>query len=677
MLIMFTKTLLYIILITVIALLLALFQYLYKSKKSKLNLFLAFLRFLSLFLILLIILNPSIEKEKLETLKPNLLVAIDQSSSVKYSNQEDYIASVIEKIKNNSKLNNKFSLNYYGFGKEVSLLDSLSFDKSQTDLARPLQEFSKIYKNKNTPVILISDGNQTTGKSVEFVNYKSPVYPLIVGDTTKLEDVFIAQINLNKHTYINNKLPVEIFVNYEGAQNIEKKLSIYYEGKKVYSKKLNFNKLNSVETVSFHLTSAKKGTQFYTAKIEALNNEFNTKNNSKSFSIDVIEEKMKILMLSSIIHPDMGMLKKAIESNNQREVTIDLVNGFKGNVSDYQLIILYQPTNSFEKVMKEISTKNRNYFVITGLSTDWNFLNKIQSFFTKKEVLNSELYSATFNPDYTGYISEDIGFFNFSPLEDKFGEVSFEVIQNPILFQKIGNIELKKPLLSTFYTGNQKFGVLFGENSWRWRMQSYLEHKSFDVFDNFISNLILYLASNKNKNRLQVNLKSVYFANETINVSAIYTDDNLNFDNRVKIGITISNDDTNMVQEIPLSSHKNNYFAEIFNLKPGDYKYIISVQNQSIKKYGSFKILPFEVEQQFSNSNDSKLKIVASNTNGKIYYSNQEDIMLNNILSNTNFKTIQKTVMEKTPLINWKWLLGFVLFFLSLEWFTRKYFGKI
>ena len=40
-------------------------------------------------------------------------------------------------------------------------------------------------------------------------------------------------------------------------------------------------------------------------------------------------------------------------------------------------------------------------------------------------------------------------------------------------------------------------------------------------------------------------------------------------------------------------------------------------------------------------------------------------------------KTIQKTVMEKTPLINWKWLLGFVLFFLSLEWFTRKYFGKI
>ena len=674
---MFTKTLFYIILITVIALLLALFQYLYKNKKTKLNLFLAFLRFLSLFLVLLIILNPSIEKEKLETLKPNLLVAVDQSSSVKYTKQVEYIASVIQKIKNNSELNNKFSLNYYGFGKEVAVLDSLSFDKSQTNLAKPLQEFSEIYKHKNTPVILITDGNQTTGKSVEFVNYKSPVYPLIISDTAKLEDIFISQINLNKHTYINNKLPVEIFVNYEGSRNVQKQLSIYYEGKKVYTEILNFNKSKNVKTVSFHLTATKKGTQFYTAKIEVLNNEFDTENNSKIFSINVIEEQMKILMLSSIIHPDMGMLKKAIESNKQREVTINLVNTFKGNISNYQLIILNQPTSSFEKVMKEISAKKRNYFVITGLSTDWNFLNRIQPFFNKKEVLNSEFYSAIFNSDYAGFISEDIGFSNFSPLEDKFGKVSFAVIQNSILFQKIGNIKLNKPLLSTFYTGNQKFGVLFGENSWRWRMQSYSEHKSFDVFDNFISNLVMYLASDKNRNRLQVNLKSMYFASETIKLSAIYTDDNLNFDNRAKIGITISNNDTNIVQEIPLSLYRNNYLAEISNLKPGDYKYIVSVQNQDIKKYGSFKILPFEVEQQFSNSNDSKLKIVANNTNGKIYYSSEEDKLLNNILSNTNFKTIQKTIMEKTPLINWKWLLGFIVFFLSLEWFTRKYFGKI
>ena len=85
---MLSETLLYIILSGIIALLLALFQYLYKSKTSKLNMLFAFLRFITYFSVLLLIINPKFDKTTFYNEKPNLVVAVDNSSSVKHLKQD-------------------------------------------------------------------------------------------------------------------------------------------------------------------------------------------------------------------------------------------------------------------------------------------------------------------------------------------------------------------------------------------------------------------------------------------------------------------------------------------------------------------------------------------------------------------------------------------------------------
>ena len=101
-------------------------------------------------------------------------------------------------------------------------LDTLNFSENHTNLTLPFQEFSKFDKAENTPVILITDGNQTIGNNVELFNYKSPVFPFIIGDTTIVEDIFIHRLNVNKFTYINNKFPIELFVNYSGNRPVTK-----------------------------------------------------------------------------------------------------------------------------------------------------------------------------------------------------------------------------------------------------------------------------------------------------------------------------------------------------------------------------------------------------------------------------------------------------------------------
>ena len=68
---------------------------------------------------------------------------------------------------------------------------------------------------------------------------------------------------------------------------------------------------------------------------------------------------------------------------------------------------------------------------------------------------------------------------------------------------------------------------------------------------------------------------------------------------------------------------------------------------------------------------------MASKTGGEIYYANQETNLIESLLKDERFKSIQKSSIITTLLIDWKWILGFIIFLLSVEWFVRKYFGKI
>ena len=77
--------------------------------------------------------------------------------------------------------------------------------------------------------------------------------------------------------------------------------------------------------------------------------------------------------------------------------------------------------------------------------------------------------------------------------------------------------QLETPLLATFEINSRREAVLFGENIWQWRAQSYMNNTSFNEFDNFIGKLVQYLASNRQKSRrLNVDYESFYNGSQSI-----------------------------------------------------------------------------------------------------------------------------------------------------------------
>ncbi|PHR74553.1 MAG: hypothetical protein COA67_00315 [Lutibacter sp.] len=674
---MTTENFLCIIGAAIIALLIAIFHYFYKSKsKERSVILLTFLRFLSLFALFLLLINPKVEQSIIKTIKPKLVVAVDNSSSIKYMNQTDEVLSLVESIKNNKDLNEKFNINFFSFSDDVQLLDSLSFDNSQTNISKPFKQFSELYKNDIAPIILITDGNQTYGADYEYLTINQPVYSIIVGDTTKYVDLRISQQNVNRYAYLKNKFPVEVFLNYEGKKPVNTTFTIFKGNQKVYSKKVSFSKENNSQNLSFHLPTAKVGTHYYTSRIGQLDNEKNTVNNTKNFVVEVIDEQSKTLILTSFLHPDIGALKKSIESNKQRNVIIKKI-GDKIQLKDYQLVILYQPTNSFNTIFSQLTTEKTNYFVITGSKTDWNFLNNAQEHFSKMTINQTENYTPVFNQGYTSFITDDIGFEDFPPLIDMFGEVKFKTSFESLLFQQVGNYITEKPLLATYEATNMRGAVLFGENSWRWRMTSKLERKTFVDYDNYINKIIQYLSSNINSKRLTIDYRSIYYANENVRVSANYLDKNYMFYSSATVWLSVVNRETNEKKRFPFLLNGNSYLASLSGLEAGNYNFNVSLENQNVKTNGSFKILEFDVEQQFVNANVDKLKSISEKTKGEIYFADAVTKLTSDLLIDKKFVSIQKSEKKSNSIIDWKWLLAVIIVSLSIEWFIRKYKGLI
>ena len=607
---------------------------------------------MSLFLLILLLINPTIEKIEIENEKPTLSILVDNSKSVSFFKEGENVTDIVSNLQNNSDLTTKFFLKEFAFGRNLEVLDSLSFLENQTNIAEVITTVNELQKDKIAPIILITDGNQTIGEAYEFLNSKQPIYPIIVGDTIKHVDLKIAQLNVNKYSYLQNKFPVEVILNYEGTKTVNTQFSIFNDGKTVYRENVSFSSDKKSATITANLTSTKNGLHYYTASINALKNEKNTKNNSKIFSVEVINEQTKVLILSSVLHPDIGALKKSIESNKQRSVDVRLVDDFKGNVSNYQLVIFYQLNNKFNSIFSELKEQNSNYLLISGANTDWNFINKQQLGFTKNAINQTENYGAIYDDSFLTFLQEDIGFDNFPPLKDKFGEVLISKEHQTLLYQNVNGFKTNQPLLTTFDANNQRSAVLFGEGIWKWRAASFLNSNSFEEFDKFTGSLVQYLASNKKRDRLEVNANTIYPANSSINISAFYTDKNYQFDARAALEIAITNSETKEVTKIPFSLINNSYQIEIENLTSGDYSYIVEVLGLDIKTNGRFKITEYQIEEQFTNANKTKLQQLAAKTGGKVYYKNQMADLIKELLENESFYTVQKSSIKQQSLID-------------------------
>lgn len=675
---MTTETTLLILLALVVASGLSYYQYLHNAKnKSNVNLFLAFLRFTSLFLIFLLLINPIISKKTLEIIKTPLALVIDNSSSINFLNVKDIAQEVYKKISSNDAIKEKFDVQTYQFDSEFSGASDFSFNGKQSNLETVAKNLKSINRNVIFPTVILTDGNQTSGNDYVYsFDENNKVFPVVLGDTTQLFDLKINQLNVNKYAFYKNKFPVEVFLQYSGSKSVQADFKVT-QGNAVLSRQsLSFSSARKTATVSLLLPASKIGLQVFKATISSNEKEKNTFNNSKNFAVQVIDQKTKIAIVSGINHPDIAAMKRAIETNAQRKVTIVNPNDIS-QLNDFNVIIFYQPSSEFKSFFERSAMAGKNSLIITGNNTDFNFLNQYQNTFTFKMSGQKEDYTSAFNSQFNLFAIDNIGFENLPPLQNPFGTVTTKGNVAVLLSSRIRNLDVNSPLLAFSENQGKRTAFLLGENSWRWRLQSHITNQSFAKYDIFIDKIIQFLASNNSKKSLVVEHESFYNSGDAIEITAQYFNKNYEFDEKAQLTIAVTNTRTKQTKHYDLLKGNNSYLVNLDGLPAGSYDFSVKELNSKAIYASHFEILDFDIEKQFVNPDVGALSQLAAQTNGKEYYTNQTDELIKSLLENNEYKAIQKSIVTKVPLIDWVWLLVLLSLVLTTEWFVRKYNGLL
>ena len=674
-----TQTILYIIGSGILALFIALFQYVYKSKRNRLHWGLAGVRFISVFSLLLLVINPKFETKESKIIKPVLAVLVDNSQSVNYLNKDTVASEAVQTLLRNTEITSKYDVKVYPFGTQINQNPELTFEDKQTNITKSIQDIESLYESELAPIVLISDGNQTIGDAYEFASkqFEQVVFPLILGDSIYHTDLKIQQINVNKYTYLNNKFPVEIIASYTGNTTVQSELRIESRGRIIHKERVRFSAAQNSIILTPKITSKKVGVQRYKVSLTPIENEKNKINNQKSFAIETIDEFTNIALVTSLSHPDLGALKTAIETNKQRLVKICSPIEYLETNDNYGLAILYQPNQSFRAVFDLIEKRKLNTFIIGGNQTQWAYLNSIQSNFKQEITGQTENYQGVVNSSFNNFSVDDFTFNTYPPLTTEFGSIALNVPHETLLFKSINGTMTKEPLWFTYENNSQRTAVLLAENLWKWRMHSFREDQNFKSFDSFMAKLIQYLNIKNQNTRLLVNYESIYDGSQPLEISAQFFNKNYEPDPNAVLVIDLKNNATGQQLEYPMIAVQNSYTVNINALEPGNYSFEVTADNGTHRSYGEIEILDFNIEQQFINANVQQLEQLAVNTEGTAFFDTQTDELMAQLISDNRFSSIQKFTKKTVPLIGIKFWLLLLLSSLAIEWFIRKYNGLI
>lgn len=656
------------------------YQYFYKKKvKGYLPFLLAFLRFVVLFSALLLLINPKMVNREYYVEKSNLVLLIDDSESMTTMEDSTKILEFLSEMNTNEALQSRFNVFNYRFGNTVKVSDSSTFAQTNTDIANALSQTNQTFLKGKTNILLLTDGNATLGRDYEYLRFpeQNKIYSLVVGDTTTYEDVRVGQVNTNSYAFLNNKFPIEANISYNGTNVVNPNIRITLDGQTVYQERVELSARKTTHTIKQNISAKSVGLKSVVVQVGSLENEKNTNNNRKEVALEVIDEKTDVFLVSNVLHPDISALKSAIESNEQRQVSLYNTQELNSRLDEGDVFILYQPDATFKRVYEHIQKSNSGAWIITGPNTDWNAWNQIQTLYQKENFNQDEEVLPSLNASFSAFGFEDLSIERFPPLISSLGEINMLSAHDEMLFQEIKGVTLDKPLLSLLTVENRKEAVLFGEGIWRWRAMEYRLNRNFKAFDTFIGKLILYLGTNNRKDRLEVTYNRIFDGTTPLKIAASYFDESFVFNANAKLEISLKGRDSNFERQAPMLLKGNFFETDLSDLEEGVYDFTVTVTGENLSRSGSFKILENNPELLVQATDYKKLTRLSNKTGGETFYPDNLDGIIERFANDKEFTPVQKSRQNIVSLIDFEILLAIMVLCLALEWFIRKHNGLI
>ncbi len=657
---------------------------------------LAVLRGLAATLIAVLLMSPLLKSKTTETKKPVIVMAQDQSESISATTDEAKMKIYQTNFENlKSELAKNYEVHDYAFGSEFR--EKVNFENKDkvTDISAVLKSAYDLYSGQNLgAIILATDGIYNEGTNPLYAAEKltAPVYTIALGDTTPKKDLLIKKVLVNNIAYLGDKFSMQIDVaakNSAGSNTTLSVSQISAEGKKiVHQSPINIVGNTFFTTKEIILDADKAGVQKYVISVSQLNGEMTAINNTKEIFIDVVDGRQKILLLANSPHPDLTAIREALTENKNYQIFTEFVgDAAKLKFSDYDLVVLHQlpsKTNDISAVLKQLSERKTARLFVVGSQSDIGKFNMSQSLLNiVGDGRNLNDVQAKIGGEFNLFgvadnMSKEVG--NFPPLTAPFGD--FKSVGNGqiLMYQKIGKIDTKYPLLMLGeQTDGSKIGILSAEGVWKWRLFDFLQHQNASLFDGMIGKTAQYLTVKEDKRKFRVTMsKNVFKENENIDFSAELYNDNYELLNDADVKMLVKDAQKKEFNFTFNKTSNKTYSLNAGFFPAGDYSYKSNVTNakgEQLVFEGKFSIQAINIELSETTADFSLLRAISQKFGGKTVMPTEISSISELIRNKNNIKPIIYETSKTQNIINYKWIFGLLLLLLGSEWFLRRYWG--
>lgn len=645
------------------------------------------LRFSSLALIGILLLGLIVQSLNYREEKPVFIALVDNSSSMlNYKdsgsvrkNTTDFLA----KLK--AKYAEQFELVTMTVGSEVNS-ENPSFQENSSALELGFEKINVDYYNRNIGgIAFISDGNYNVGANPSYAAEKislTPVFTLAVGDTTPKKDHLIRNITVNDIAFLKNDFPVEVDLEAFkiGARSVN--VSIFQNGQKVGNQVVQYkNGKRDFQQVNFVLNATKPGFQNYTVKLEAIDNEYTLKNNTRTFYIEVIDARSKVLILAGAPHPDIAALKEVLDANENIEAESVLLKDWNKSLDKVNLVIWHEPGVNFDQsTLDAIQGKKIPLFFVVGPNTTNGILSKLNLGLAAAPGNQTDDNQAFLNPSFSSFEIDDKvadALTYYPPLKSKFGSLKMNGNAEILLYQRIGQIRKKEPLLFFLQQNNLRSGVLYGEGLWRWKLNDFVRTGTHDAFRDLWSKIFNYLLVKQQGAGLRVEFQKRFTIDEDVIVNASFYNASLEPITKPLIDMKVTAEN-GKVYRSQFGVFGSSYKLSLGKLKAGKYNWSAktSYDGKSYSKQGYFVVEDIQIEKSETTANHGVMKQLAKQSNGKFYQLNQYESLLSDIEKREDIANVQYEETAFNDLMDYFSIFLLLFLLLAGEWFLRRYLGS-
>ena len=317
------------------------------------------IRVLGALLVIGFLTEPALQTRIVRKIRNRLAIVIDQSKSMTLpglngQSREAAVQSFLRSSKSNLKkladshilefynldgLTSEAQLNQVSEGEETDLLTAV-LNVQRTNTSQPL-----------AGVVLISDGAdlahlqhdsepESPGVRRELAKLNVPINTARASESDQFKDISISRVSNDEFSFVHNTMEIQVEVVSTGLGQINLPLSLKRDGELLSTEEVVL-KPNQSTMLTLKTKPDKIGRFIYTVSLPAISGEAVEKNNSNSFALKVIRDKIRVLHVAGRPSWDERFLRQHLKENPN----VDLISFF----------ILRTPTDSINAPDKEMS----------------------------------------------------------------------------------------------------------------------------------------------------------------------------------------------------------------------------------------------------------------------------------------------------------------------------------